>query len=122
MLLDFLGHVRGLRVQQPGPAHGQPLSQSRVSATLSGVEQFYLFMHDHRETAAANLAEPGWLRLGAAHAVLFRRGEKPRRSRHRSQGRDVIDADAFAQIMAGAGLLGTPPPRAGSVTSRRCAS
>jgi integrase len=113
LLLDFLGHVRGLRVQQPGPTHGQPLSQSRVSTLLGGVEQFYLFMHDHRETAATSLAEPGWLRLGVAHAVLFRRGDKPRRSRHRGQGRDVIDADAFTQIMAGAGLLGTPAAEGG---------
>ncbi|HEY5840914.1 MAG TPA: site-specific integrase [Mycobacterium sp.] len=108
LLLDFLGHVRGLRVQHPGPTHGQPLSQSRVSSLLNGVEQFYLFMHDQRETAAASLAEPGWLRLGPEHAMFFRRGEKPRRSRHRSHERDVIDADAFAQIMAGTGLLGTP--------------
>ena len=113
LLLDFLGHVRGLRVQQPGPTHGQPLSQSRVFALLGGVEQFYLFMHDHRETAAASLAEPGWLRLGLEHAVFFRRGEKPRRSRHRSHERDVIDADAFAQIMAGTGLLGTPTAEGG---------
>ena len=113
LLLDFLGHVRGLRVQQPGPTHGQPLSQSRVSTLLGGVEQFYLFMHDHRETTATSLAEPGWLRLGVQHAVLFRRGDKPRRSRHHGQGRDVIDADAFTQIMAGAGLLGTPAAEGG---------
>lgn len=108
LLLDFLGHVRGLRVQQPGPTHGQPLSQSRISGLLNGVEQFYLFMHDQRETAAASLAEPGWRRLGPQHAMFFRRGEKPRRSRHSSHERDLIDADAFAQIMGGAGLLGLP--------------
>ena len=113
LLLDFLGHVRGLRVQQPGSKHGQPLSQSRVSALLNGVEQFYLFMHDQRETAAVTLAEQGWLRLGPEHAMFFRRGEKPRRSRHRSHERDVIDADAFAQIMAGTGLLGTPTVNGG---------
>jgi integrase len=108
LLLEFLGHVRGLRVQHPGRTHGQPLSQSRISALLNGVEQFYLFMHDQRETAAAGLAEPGWLRLGPQHAMFFRRGEKPRRSRHHSHEHEVIDADAFARIMAGAGLLGTP--------------
>src|SRR6266568_9637901 len=40
--------------------------------------------------------------------MFFRRGEKPRRNRHRGHGRDVIDGDAFTQIMAGAGLLGVP--------------
>lgn len=108
LLLEFLGHVRGLRVQHPGPTHGQQLSQSRVSSLLNGVEQFYLFMHDQRETAAVTLTEPGWLRLGPEHAMFFRRGEKPRRLRHRSHERDVIDADAFGQIMAGIGLLGRP--------------
>jgi integrase len=113
LMLDFLGHVRGLRVRQPGCTHGQPLSQSRVSALLNGVEQFYAFLHDHRETAATTLREPGWLRLGPQHAVFFRRGEKPRRSRHPSHERDVIDADAFTQIMARIGLLGAPRTEGG---------
>lgn len=113
LMLEFLGHVRGLRVGQPGRTHGQPLSQSRVSAVLGGVEQCYAFLHDHREAAAAALDEPGWLRLGPQHAVLFRRGDKPPRSRHRTHEREVIDADAFAQIMAGTGLLGAPRTEGG---------
>lgn len=113
LMLDFLGHVRSLRVQRPGPAHGQPLSQSRVATLLTSVEQFYAFMHDHRDTAAVALAEPGWLQLGPQHAMFFRRGEKPRRNRHRGHGRDVIDGDAFTQIMAGAGLLGVPAAEGG---------
>jgi integrase len=108
LMLEFLGHVRGLRVSQPGRTHGQPLSQSRVSTVLGGVEQCYAFLHDHREAAATALDEPGWLRLGPQHAVFFRRGEKPPRSRHRPVEREVIDADAFAQIMAETGLLGAP--------------
>ena len=113
LMLDFLGHVRSLRVQRPGPAQGQPLSQSRVATLLTSVEQLYTFMHDHRETAAVALAEPGWLQLGPQHAMFFRRGEKPRRNRHRGHGRDVIDGDAFTQIMAGAGLLGVPASEGG---------
>ena len=113
LMLDFLGHVRSLRVQRPGPAQGQPLSQSRVATLLTSVEQLYAFMHDHRETAAVALAEPGWLQLGPQHAMFFRRGEKPRRNRHRGHGRDVIDGDAFTQIMAGAGLLGVPASEGG---------
>ncbi len=113
LMLDFLGHVQSLRVQRPGPAQGQPLSQSRVATLLTSVEQFYAFMHDHRDTAAVALAEPGWLRLGPQHAMFFRRGEKPRRNRHRGHGRDVIDGDAFTQIMAGAGLLGVPAAEGG---------
>jgi integrase len=103
LMLDYLGHLRGLRNQR----HGQPLSDSRVAALMTGIEQFYAFMHDQRDTAAAALAEPGWLRLGPHHAVFFRHGEKPRKSR-RGNGRDIIDDDAFTQIMAGAGILGAP--------------
>jgi hypothetical protein len=83
-----------------------PPRRQRVTALLTGVDQFYAFMHDHHATAAVALAEPGWLQLGPQHALFFRRGEKPRRDRHRGHGRDVIDGDAFTQIMAGAGLLG----------------
>ena len=84
-----------------------------MTALLTSVEQFYAFMHDHRDTAAVALAEPGWLQLGPQHAMFFRRGEKPRRDRHRGHGRDVIDGDAFTQIMAGAGLLGVPAAEGG---------
>jgi integrase len=113
LMLDFLGHVRGLRARRPGPNQGQPLSQSRVSALLNGIEQFYVFMHDHQDAAATSLAEPGWRRLDIQHAVLFRRGEKPRRNRRRGHERDVIDGEAFAQIMAGTGLLGAPASEGG---------
>jgi integrase len=112
LMLDYLGHLRGMRVQRPGKRHGQPLSDSRVAALMTGIEQFYAFMHDHRDTAAAALAAPGWLRLEPQHAVFFRRGEKPRK-RRRGHDRDVIDDDALTQIMAGAGLLGAPPAEGG---------
>ena len=112
LMLDYLGHLRGMRNQRPGNRHGQPLSDSRVAVLMTGIEQFYAFMHDHRDTAAAALAEPGWLRLGPHHAIFFRRGEKPRKRRRGSE-RDVIDNDAFTQIMAGAGLLGVPAAEGG---------
>src|SRR5216683_1686773 len=112
LMLDYLGHLRGMRNQRPSNRHGQPLSDSRVAVLMTGIEQFYAFMHDHRDTAAAALAEPGWLRLGPHHAIFLRRGEKPRKRRRGSE-RDVIDNDAFTQIMAGAGLLGVPAAEGG---------
>jgi integrase len=107
LMLDYLSHVRARRVERPGPRQGQPLSRARISALLCSVEQLYAFMHDNRDTAAAALAEPGWRRLGPHHAVFFRRGEKPGRLRHTREA-DIIDPDAFTQIMTGIGLLAAP--------------
>src|SRR5258708_35923849 len=70
-------------------------------------------MQDTGASAGVALTEMGWLRLVPKHAMFFRRGEKPRRDRHRGHGRDVIDSDAFTQIMAGAGLLGVPAAEGG---------
>jgi integrase len=105
LLLDYLGHVRALRVTGNGPTRGQPMSSSRVTTLLTGVEQFYAFMHEHRETAAAALAEPGWARLGPEHARFFRHGEKPRDAA-RLDDREVIHDEAFTQIMANVHVLG----------------
>jgi integrase len=112
LMLDYLGHVRARRIQRPGPRQGQPLSRSRISALLCGVEQLYAFMHDNRDSAAAALSEPGWRRLGPHHAVFFRRGEKPARLR-RTREADVIDPDAFSQIIAGIGVLAAPAEEGG---------
>jgi integrase len=112
LMLDYLGHIRARRIQRPGPRQGQPLSRSRISALLCGVEQLYAFMHDNRDSAVAALSEPGWRRLGPHHAVFFRRGEKPSRLR-RTREADVIDPDAFSQIIAGIGVLAAPAEEGG---------
>ena len=64
-------------------------------------------MHDHGEEAAAVLGEPGWLRLGTQHAMLVRRGERPRR-RITGEPHQIIDGTAMTKIMGQAGLLGVP--------------
>lgn len=106
LMLDFLGHIRSLRVVRKGPTLGQPWSADHVRTALDSVEQFYAFMHDNQDTAAAALAEPGWLRLGPQHARFYRHGEKPRSRGPR--GEHVIDDEAFSKIMAGTGVLGAP--------------
>lgn len=111
LMLDFLGH---LRVREParGRRAGQRLSPASVQRLASDVEQFYLFMADNKEAAAAALAEPGWLRLGPQHARFYRRGELPGKPRP-ELGREVIDDDAMTQIMAGIALLGMPATQGG---------
>lgn len=111
LMLDFLGHVRSSRATT-GPAKGQLLSASHTKNLASAVEQFYLFMHDNKDTAAAALAEPSWLRLGHEHAGFYRRGELPRVPR-RDVDLDVIDDTTLTKVMAGIGLLGDPVDQGG---------
>lgn len=103
-MLDFLGHLRARPVTR-GRRAGQRLSPASVQRLASDVEQFYLFMTDNKDAAAAALAEPGWLRLGPDHAGFYRRGELPGKSRPRLDGQ-VIDDDAMTRIMGGLDLLG----------------
>jgi hypothetical protein len=106
LMLDFLGHVRQLRVSTRRPTQGQPLSPSRVRSLLGHVEQFYAFMHENRDAAATALSEPQWLRLGPEHAVFFRSAERPKIKSGKAAGLDVIEDEAFTGIMTGIGVLG----------------
>lgn len=106
LMLEFLGHVCTLTART-GPNPGKPLSDLRVNDIATNVEQLYLFMHDHRDSAAAALGEPGWLRLGLEHAKLWPRGET-RRTAVRPTRREVIDEAALSQIIANLHLLGAP--------------
>ena len=105
LMLEFLGHLRVREVIR-GRRAGQRLSLASVGRVASDVEQFYLFMADNKDTAAAALAEPGWLRLGPWHTGFYRRGELPRKPQPQLEGQ-VIEADAMTQIMARLDLLGT---------------
>jgi integrase len=111
LMLDFLGHLRGKKATR-GPRVGQRLSPASVQRLASDVEQFYLFMADNKDAAAAALAEPGWARLGPEHAGFYRRGELPGKQQPRLEGQ-VIDEDAMTQIMTGLGLLGAPVEQGG---------
>jgi integrase len=111
LMLDFLGHLRS-RPATRGRRAGQRLSPASVQRLASDVEQFYLFMADNTDAAAAALAEPGWLRLGAEHAGFYRRGELPGKQPPRIEGQ-VIDDDAMTQIMGGLHLLGAAVERGG---------
>ena len=104
LMLDFLGHLRAREVTR-GRLAGQRLSPASVQRLASDVEQFYRFMADNTDAAAAALGEPGWLRLGAEHAGFYRRGELPGKQPPRLEGQ-VIDDGAMTQIMSGLHLLG----------------
>jgi integrase len=104
LMQDFLGHVRASRASR-GPTEGQRISAAHAKTILVNVEQFYLFMHDNKDEAAAAAGEPGWRELGAGHAGFYRTRELPRPGR-RDPALDVIDDTAMAKIMGGIGQLG----------------
>ena len=106
LMQDFLGHVRASRATR-GPTRGQRVSPAHAKTVLVHAEQFYLFMHDHKDAAAAATGEPGWAGLGAGHAGFYRTRELPRPPR-RDPGLDIIDDTAMAEIMARIGQLGEP--------------
>lgn len=106
LMQDFLGHVRASLVTR-GPTRGQRVSPAHAKTVLVHAEQFYLFMHDHKDAAAAATGEPGWAGLGAGHAGFYRNRELPRPAR-RDPALDIIDDTALATIMAGIGQLGEP--------------
>ena len=112
LMRDYLAHVSTRRVGR-GKRAGEPVSASQRKILVICVEQFYAFMHDHAEEAAAVLAEPGWLRLGPQHAMLVRRGERPRRS-SRGEPHRIINGTTMTKIMGQAGMLGTPAADGGS--------
>ena len=88
------------------------MSAAHVKQTAVAIEQFYRFMHDNKDAAAAALAESGWLRLGPQHTVFFRRGELPR-PRLADPDADVISDSAMSKIMAATGVLGDPAGQGG---------
>src|SRR5262249_61616475 len=104
LMMDFLGHVRASRASR-GPTAGQPISPAHAKTVLVHVEQFYLFMHDHKDAAAAATGEPGWREPGAGHAGLHPTRALPRPAR-RDPGLDIIGDTAMTTIMA----AGRPPP------------
>ena len=111
LMQDFLGHVRASRATR-GPAKGQRVSAAHAKTVLVHAEQFYLFMHDHKDAAAAATGEPGWAGLGAGHAGFYRTRELPRPAR-RDPALDIIDDTAMTKIMAGIGQLGEPAAEGG---------
>jgi len=106
LMQDFLGHVRASRATR-GPTKGQRVSPAHAKTVLVHAEQFYLFMQDHKDAAAAATGEPGWAGLGAGHAGFYRNRELPRPAR-RDPALDIIEDTAMAKIMAGIGRLGEP--------------
>ena len=104
LMQDFLGHVRASRATR-GPTKGQRVSPAHAKTVLVHAEQFYLFMHDHKDAAAAATGEPGWAGLGAGHAGFYRTRELPRPAR-RDPALDIIEDAAMTKIMTGIGQLG----------------
>ena len=120
LMLDYLAHVRS-QTARTGPNRGKPLSPLRVNDIVTDVEKFYAFMTDQRETAARALDEPGWLRLGPYHAILWRHGEKGRPRSSRNGGRSST-TPLSPRSWRTSTCSGPQPRTVDSMTSSSCAS
>lgn len=89
---------------EAGPRAGKPLAKNPRRAIMTGIEQFYQFMYDHRREAAAELGIAEWGSLRSEHCVLFRPEDKPRLTNARPKDM-VLEDGVMQQIAAGSGLL-----------------
>ena len=86
------------------------LSPVSVSRTLDAVSQFYAFMADYKDEAAAVLDDDRWRCLTDGHARLFRPADIGRRGRAVGPADDmsyIYDAD-LASMFSYIELLGAP--------------
>ena len=90
-----------------GKRKGQPLKGNPVRRTMTGIEQFYRWMYDNRDDAAAILSEPRWRDLRPEHTVLFRPGDKPRMTNAKDDDM-VLEADVVTSIAQQCELLALP--------------
>jgi integrase len=111
LMLDYLSFIHAMRSDRR-EGKRLPLSVHRINRLMTDVEQFYMFMLDHRDEAAEALGDPRWKRLGAAHARFYRVGEKPRASARVDEAKIINDA-TMSRIMAKIHLLGDPVEEGG---------
>jgi integrase len=90
---------------------GQLLGKNPRRQIMVGIEQFYQWMYDHRDEAAAR--HPEWATLRAEHCVLFRPEDKPRLTNKKTNDDMVLDDDVVQRIAEGCDLLARPRSEGG---------
>jgi integrase len=98
------------RVPEGRPNAGQPIVKNSRRQIMVGIEQFYRWMYDHRDEAAA--IHPGLAMLRPEHCVLFRPDDKPRLTNKKSDDM-VLDDDVVQRIAEGCDLLARPRSEGG---------
>lgn len=106
LMLDYVSFINAIRSEQSQREDGK-LGVTRIRRLMSDVEQFYMFMLDHRHDAATALADERWKRLGAVHARFYRFGEKPRIPARVDEAK-IIDDASMSRMLAHVQLLGDP--------------
>jgi integrase len=106
LMLDYVSFLNAIRSEQSQRNDGK-LSVKRIRTLMTDVEQFYMFMLDHRHDAANALVDERWNRLSAVHARFYRFGEKPRIPARVDETK-IIDDASMSRIMAKVQLLGDP--------------
>ena len=121
-MLDFLGHLRGLRASRGR----RPASRLSPASAQRAGQRRRAVLPVHARPPGRGRRRAGRTGLAAAGPAA-RRLLPARRAAPQAAGRDprpdVIDDDAMTQIMAGLGpARRAGRPTAGSVTSRPCGS
>ncbi|SKX63916.1 putative transposase/integrase [Mycobacteroides abscessus subsp. abscessus] len=91
-----------------GKNTGQLLGKNPRRHVMVAIEQFYQWMYDHRNEAAATLGIPEWATLRPEHCVLFRPEDKPRLTNKRTSEVMVLDDDVMRRIAEGCDVLARP--------------
>lgn len=89
-------------------SNGEPLAKNPRRQTMTAIEQFFQWMFDHREMAAAELGLPAWASLRPELCVLFRPEDKPRLTNRREFLDMVLEDAVMTKIAEGAELLARP--------------
>jgi integrase len=95
-----------------GPRKGQRLGAIQRRAAMTALEQMYRMLFEESETAAQELNEPRWPRLGPQYVALFRFGDKP--SGPKAPPPEAVLSDAvITRIAEHSGLLAQPKDEGG---------
>ena len=99
---SFCAVLSAHRISEGQRNAGQLLGKNPRRQIMTGIEQFYRWMYDHRDEAAA--AHPEWASLRAEHCVLFRPEDKPRLTNKKSDDM-VLEDTVVERIAQGCDLL-----------------
>lgn len=116
--LDFRTFLHSWTRTRPGRRPGGGgLTAKTITSTMHAIGLFYRVMTDYSAEAAVALGDDRWLRLGDAHARLYRDGDWAReRAIRQADERNYISENDLALMLSHIDLLGLPRNQARTIT------